>query len=830
MKFRKLISMLLSLVMIASCFVAVPFTAQASETVAPLTNLIPQGDMENGEVAGLTAVGTMNYVKDAALTGNADNHVLEVDGSSASSSATKLKFGNLVSMEAGHKYWFDFDYKVAYAARVSVRISGTTKIASSTTTANTWYRLSDNINTGVGFKDNVFTATEATKLEDVIVGTSGVKNTKLYIDNLEYYDITNAVEITANVADPAKFMPVEGLPTIGGKLMANKGSVAKFKVESKVGYIVSAVVVNGETLSPNDEGVYSFTVAESGNTISATTKRVLTNLIPDGNMEGETVTFTGVGTLNYITDVALTGKANNHVLEVDGSSASGSATKLTLGSALTPMEAGRTYWLDFDYKVASAARVTVRINGTATVASSTNTANTWYRLSENINTGVGNKSNIYTATDATKFDDIVVGTGVKNTKLYVDNLEFYDITDAVEITSNAGDSATFVPEDGFQTIGGKLMANKGEVVKFKVESKVGYPVTAVAVNGATLSPDAEGVYSFTVAERGNAVTVTTGREIVNLIPKGDMVDDTFTFAGDGGEIGFDTDEALTGDPENKVLKIDGSAVTEGNSTRFTIKDLTKMEAGHKYWFDFDYKVGKTTNIRVRNKDYGNQIVTEGGTANVWYRLSEMCDKGENIVTAAEDTFLRDIYVDGNTYTTMYFDNLVLYDITGAYEIELPRNATITDGGFSLGNADFAFAGDTVSFTIDGTPNTVFVNEDVVTATGDTYSFTMPQSDVTVLAVNGQTGENNIKYAVAEGKPYAIFDEAATVTLIVAGYTSNGKLTEAYIGTVTGVAGQKLDLTTVAEFSDVNWADKTIFTFDNLTNLTPYRSACDFRDL
>ena len=555
----------------------------------------------------------------------------------------------------------------------------------------------------------------------------------------------------------------------------------------------------------------------------------LTNLIPQGDMEDSTATFTVKGTPSYATDKALTDNENNKVLKIDGSSASSNATNLTLKS-LTPMTAGRTYYIDFDYKIILGSSVRVRnaAYGPAIVANNGD-ANTWYKFSKTI---AEDYTNIITPDADTYYQDIVVGTGTKGTELYIDNLVFYDITDAVEIAANTDAAVEIVNAEGMQTVNGKLMANKGSIASFKVETEYGYSVSAVSVNGTVLTPDSEGVYSFTVAESANAITVTTARELVNLIPQGDMEDGTAAFTVKGTP-SYVTDKALTDNENNKVLKIDGSSAST-SATNLTLKSLTPMTAGRTYYIDFDYKIILDSNVRVRNAAYGNAVVTNKSYANSWYRLSEMynSEKYNNVLTPTEDTYYQDIIVGtGEKGTELYIDNLVFYDVTDAYRIELPEGVTITDGGVSMGSVGFAFPGRTVSFTVDGTPDSVMINGNVVTGTDNTYSFTMPQSEVTVLVVSGQSEESTVKYAVTAKKPYAIFDSAATVTLIVAEYKASGALKDAYISTVTGTAGQKIDLTEIEAFKDIeNWSAKTIYTWSDLISLNPIRSACIMEEL
>ena len=98
-------------------------------------------------------------------------------------------------------------------------------------------------------------------------------------------------------------------------------------------------------------------------------------------------------------------------------------------------------------------------------------------------------------------------------------------------------------------------------------------------------------------------------------------------------------------------------------------------------------------------------------------------------------------------------------------------------------------------------------------------------------MSGQSEESTVKYAVTAKKPYAIFDSAATVTLIVAEYETSGALKDAYISTVTGTAGQKIDLTEIEAFKDIeNWSAKTIYTWSDLISLNPIRSACIMEEL
>ena len=650
------------------------------------------------------------------------------------------------------------------------------------------------------------------------IGTANVAKVNYEVDDVVIYDMTNAKTIT---------LPEGASVTSGSVVTVDGVSYAMPESEISVAYADDdyKLVAEGAELTQNGNA-YTFTIGDSDVTINAIRIiKPLANLIPQGDMEDENAVFSTVGEKSFITEQALTTKPDNKVLKIDGTTEPDAATKLTIKS-LTQMTAGRTYYIDFDYK-ANYNHVRVRnADWKPEIIGVSGDANTWYRFSKMI---TDEDTNIITPAADTYYLDITVGNNEKGKELYIDNLVFYDITDAVEVATNTNDAASIECGDGLQTVNGELMANKGTVAKFKVEPNIGHSVLGVVVNGTTLTPDAEGVYSFTVADSNNAITVTTQRELVNLIPQGNMEDSTATFTV-RGEASFETDQALTDNPDNHVLKIDGSSAEK--ATNLTLSSLTKMTAGNTYYIDFDYKIIENSHVRVRDAEHGNAITTNNGYADTWYRLSEMYKSGNNTLTPTEDTYYQDIIVGtGTVGTELYIDNLVFYDITDAYKIALPEGAEITDGGVSNGSVGFAFPGRTVSFTVAGTPDYVMVNGTVVTGINNTYSFTMPQSEVTVLAVNGQAGENIVKYAVANNKPYAIFDENATVTLIVAGYGENGQLTHVYTSEVTGTAGQQIDLTTVEDFANVsNWKAKTIFTWDNLTNLTPIRSACVLNDL
>jgi len=221
MKAKRFISMFLSLAMSASCLVAVPFTAQASEVVAPLANIIPQGDMEDDTVS-FSTTGAKSFETDPALTGDENNKVLKIDGNNPADSVTKLTIKSLTPMTAGRTYYIDFDYKVNYTTHVRVRnASFKAAIIGTNGDANAWYKLSENLSEGY---TNVITPTEDTYYQDITVGNN-LKGKELYIDNLAFYDITDAVEITTNTDDSVKLVAKDGLQTIDGKLMANKGSV-----------------------------------------------------------------------------------------------------------------------------------------------------------------------------------------------------------------------------------------------------------------------------------------------------------------------------------------------------------------------------------------------------------------------------------------------------------------------------------------------------------------------------------------------------------------------------------------------------------------------------
>ncbi len=508
MKYKKLLSMVLTVAMIASYLSVAPLNVAATDIQPLLTTLIPQGDMED-ETAVFSTTGANTFETDEALTSNPDNKVLKIDGTTEPGSATKFTIQTLTPMTAGRTYFIDFDYKINFDSYISVRNAGwTPQITGSDSVADTWYRFSEKI---AGGYTNIITPDTDTYYQDIIVGNNEAGK-ELYIDNLVFYDITDAVEIEFT-NDTAKITNVDGMPTVNGNFMANKGSVAKFKVAPNSGYGVLDVVVNGTTIIPDADDVYSFTVADSDNVIEVITQRQIINLIPQGDMEDNAAVFETTGAKSFVTDQALTNNPNNKVLKINGTTSTGSATKLTIKS-LTRMTAGRTYYIDFDYKINLNSHIRVRnASWGAQIQGGNSNANTWYRYREKI---ISSKTNIITPTADTYYQDIIIGEGEKGKELYIDNLVFYDITDAVTFNPSITDNGAEINwQSGIVDINGTNKTIEDSLVSFTAKAPPGYKIDTVEVDGVPVYAE-DGVYSFNVPQGAQPVINITTVEY--LIP------------------------------------------------------------------------------------------------------------------------------------------------------------------------------------------------------------------------------------------------------------------------------------------------------------------------
>ena len=422
----------------------------------------------------------------------------------------------------------------------------------------------------------------------------------------------------------------------------------------------------------------------------------------------------------------------------------------------------------------------------------------------------------------------------------IDDFTIYDMANAKNITVPEG--VTFTSDNVVKAHDDKYYAVQGSEVSLTYE-KDGYTLSA---DTADIEKDGN-AYTFTVGDSNvtvSEVEAAPATEFENLVvdPSFDGTLDTNVWTMSTSAEGTITIETDTKDSTNKVLRVDCS----GNSKNISYVNYKSLNKGTYY---LHCKVRLADVDQPEHDNYYMYANSLGGIDNIYWDATRPaitkdgwaeCYGKFTVASDNSSVGFKIIYTQGtsgnNVGKAVYeIDDFTIYNLANAENIAVPAGVTFTSDNVvkSHDSTYYAINGNNVTFTYDREGlEALYVNGEAATDTNGVYSHTI-ENDVLVLAVANQANEQKVKYAYTAGKPYAIFEEAATVTLIVAGYNDAGTraLNEAYIGEISGTKGQQLDLSTVENFKAITgWANKTIFTWYSLDTLNPVRGKCVLSDL
>ena len=849
MKSKRLISMFLSLVMVISCLTAIPTIAQAEGT--GFTNLVDDpgfdGTLNTNEwVMSTSAEGTITIETD---TKDSTNKVLRVDCSENTKSISYVNFKDNGTGIAKGTYYMYCKVRLAQEDAttdanhyfLANAMSGLTTNYSATRPAITkdgwaecygvWTVTSDNA--AVGFK---------------IINTqnktgNNVAKAVYEIDDIKIYNMANAKTITLPTG--AEFASDNVVKSHDNKYYANAGSTVSVNYE-KDGYTLTAdtadIAQNGNT--------YTFTIGSSNVTISEveeTSSTEFVNLVADSGFDGTydanvwAMSTSAEGTITFETD---TKDSTNKVLRVDCSGNTKSISYVNYKS----LNKG-TYYIHFKVRLAEKDSTTDANHYLLANSMSGITSNYSATRPAITKDGWSECYGVWTVTA----DNSNVGFKVINTQgtassnvakaVYeIDDFTIYNLATAKNIT--VPEDVNFTSDNVVKSHDGTYYAVQGSEVAFTY-AKDGYSLTA---EGAELIQNGN-EYTFTVDS--TAVTITEVKEAVtefeNLVadPGFDGTLDTAkwvmsTSANAKGEVSIVTD---TKDENNNVLRVDCSSNGD-ESTRISYVNYKSLDKGTYY---LHCKVRLADVDQPEHDNYYMYAASLSGIDNIYWDATRpaMTKDGwaecYGVFTVAADNSsvgFKIIYTQGtqshNVGKAVYeIDDIVIYDLASASNIAVPTGVEFTSDNVvkSHDSTYYAINGNDVAFTYGGEGlEALYIDGEEATATDGVYSHTVAD-DVLVLAVANQANEDTVKYAYTAGTPYAIFTEDATVTLIVAGHSDDGVLSEFLVSEVTGNAGEQLDLSTVENFKAVTgWANKTIFTWDGVETLNAIREKCVIKDL
>ena len=841
MKFKRLISMFLSLAMIISCLTAIPTIAQAE--VTGFTNLVDDPGFDGTYADGYdksewvmsgSAEGKITIETD---TKDSTNKVLRIDCSENTKNISYVNFKDESTGIAKGTYYMYC--KVRLAQKDATTDANHYFLANSMSGLTTNYNATRPAITKDGWAEcyGKFTVTSdnASVGFKIISQQSGTNSTSknvakaVYeIDDIKIYNMADAKTITLPAG--ANFASDNVVKAHDNKYYANAGSAVSVTYE-KDGYTLTGAdfTQNGNT--------YTFTMGSSDVTISEiekTTSAEFVNVIKDPGFDGTldanwSMNTYATGDIEIVTDKK---DATNTVLRVDCTDNTKNISyveyqnlpegtyylhcKIRLADVDQP--AADNYYV---YENRLSGQITKYPNAVAPEVTKDDWAECYGVFKKTAAQNIGFKITSERANSA----------NIKDAIYEIDDVVIYNLATAKNIT--VPEDVEFTSDNVVKSHDNTYYAVQGSEVAFTY-AKDGYTLSA---EGAEL------------AQNGNAYTFTVDATDVTITEQAPAVTEFKNLVADPGFDGtlsanWSMNTYATGNFE-KVTKADGNNVLRADFTENTKNisyiEYQNLDAGTYYM---------SCKIRLADDNeadtayvYVNRL---GGVDNIyWDAVRPAVTKGDwsecygvFTKTATQNIGFKIIASQGNSNDNISkaiyeIDDFKVYDLANANNIAVPTGVEFTSDNVvkSHDSTYYAINGNEVTFNYAGEGlEALYIDGEEATATEGVYSHTV-EADTLVLAVANQAEEGTVKYAYTAGTPYAIFTKDATVTLIVAGHSDEGVLNSMNVAVIAGTAGEILDLSTVEEFEAISgWANKTVFTWDGVATLNPIRGKCVLKDL
>ena len=622
----------------------------------------------------------------------------------------------------------------------------------------------------------------------LLIKSAGKKGFSM--DNASIYDVTDAYKL---IADEEIIINSASYALIGKDKMANAGDTIKFTVgEPANGYVVTGVSVDGADVTKEADGSYTFTMPAADAKITVIKEKLayatsLENLITGGDMEGQNSSVYA-GNSEYGSYQTVDG---NTYYKVASTNTSDPRAAVVLGR-IDPAPTGRKFRVIAD--------VWTEDNATY---SDFGLGHAWNVVKEST-TISGEKKTVdlsmtYEDTTVKSICLLIKSAGKKSFSM--DNAAMYDVTNAYKLTA---DDEITIDSASYTVIGKDKMANAGDTVKIAVgEPDAGYIITGVSVEGADVTKEADGSYTFTMPAADTKIVVNKEKlahrtSLENLISGGNMEKEncSISIANLYNTLTWSYEEDNDG-LYGKVLKVidtrENGCITYFNS-----------QIGHTYAINANVKTDSKVDVYVASENFGkNRAII---STNSWARLSV------EHTAIGEKTWIW----HNAANNAMYLDGLSVYDITNAKRITAPDEIVIDPVSYIVYKGKkITNAGDVVKFTA---PEGVIVkvNDEIITPDSDgSYTFTMPIIDAVITT---QVKEVDIKEVNYDSKE-AVISSLNSLSCIVfaASYDEYDKLLNVVSAPVTVAAGgtATIDLSAFDSIEGVR-----LFIWNNLTDIKP----------
>ena len=566
-----------------------------------------------------------------------------------------------------------------------------------------------------------------------------------------------------------------------------------------------------------------------------------TNLVENGDMEDITnnnwvASKNSSGSVVKI--VEDSSDPSNHVVQFDGSENTGTMSYLYYSVAIAK---NHKYYISYKIRLVECKDANVTKCYAYNGNNGTYSTDTQPLKRPEISTEWTTRSQIVTTgnSDATSFnlkilyDPASMNNNVKKVIFEVDDVVVYDFANAKELILpenttivSGAEAIEMTDADTLEQVT-KYYSKAGEEVKLQYTGDM-----ALSIEGVNVTSDGD-VYTFTMPDADTTVTLVERpkQAFENLVENGDMedVENIKWVALDEVDlVGISIVEDTT-DSTNHVLQYDGSNVTNDSSRSFMSYNnlLTK---GNTYYYSYKIRLVKCENKDISKFYAYNSNHTGNHNLHRPEIVSDWITRSGVFTPQSSTSFNFKIISDqgsssSNVAKVIYeIDDVVVYDFTNIYEIELPKNTNLVEGGKRLdvtNNATelkqvphyYAKSGDEVKLEYTGKEALSFEGA-TATLDGNTYTFTMPEEKVTVTEVKNVTFDASA--------PTVTVVRPTSFSLVVAEYNNEGKLASVLkTDYTTETANQTIELRNIEKFSEIdNWTGKYVFVWNSLTNARP----------
>ncbi len=490
---KKILSFILSVMMLANLVAFQTVASAADESYATsLVNLVTGGDMEGKDANIVSIDPSTSYYPDPAYVedpDNSSNTVMSVTGV-AGNGQPIVTLADYMPV-TGHTYALSAKHRGTMNPFLFFNKlwpwvgdpNGTVGVYDITNTA--WYDIS--IKQTIPNNDP----------SGLMFGYSNTSGNSFMLDDLSVYDVTNAYTIVTTdtiTVDPLCYVVVDGAK------MTNAGDIVKFKAPAG-----EVVRIDGEVVEPEADGSYTFEMPAANVSIS-TSEPSLVNLIEGGDFSDGTV---GEFLALYAANLG------HEVTVEDGALKFTAAEPLpTWATALTyypyNLLAGEKYYFTYKAKKGEtdATEMFVRAGGndmfTGTMKANPINADEF--------TQFGTEYTYSEDSGGISFFMQAIDGIYPHGTYYLDDVELYNITDAITVNFDVLGDAEIVYEDAsngekvvIDPVNNKVYAEPGAIILFTVadpeEGK------GVAVEGAEWTGDG---YTYYYEVGAQDATITAG--------------------------------------------------------------------------------------------------------------------------------------------------------------------------------------------------------------------------------------------------------------------------------------------------------------------------------